>query len=270
MFEQPLTTDLSLPLQELIFIIIFYFLAILVNRVSGRVARRLMRLSRFAPKGRRPSASRQNTLHGLYSGAITFFAFALATLFSLSIFIDAQTLVWMVGLFSTAFGLGARPLFSDFLTGISFIFEDTFEVGEKVELLGLPGGSVEGVIEEVNLRTTLVRATSGEPYQVPNGEIRVVRNFSRGRFSEANIKIKIPSSDLNIVLPLLEQLGHEAITLLPNLLEPWKIISETGEIGQLTELTLVAKARFGNAAEMRPRLLTLVQERLEEANIALG
>jgi hypothetical protein len=53
-------------------------------------------------------------------------------------------------------------------------------------------------------------------------------------------------------------------------LEPWKIISETGTIGQQTELTLVAKARFGKAAEMRPRLLTFVQEKLSEADIPLA
>ena len=47
------------------------------------------------------------------------------------------------------------------------------------------------------------------------------------------------------------------------------MISETGTIGQQTVLTLLAKARFGQAAEMRPRLLALVQERLAEAGIAL-
>jgi hypothetical protein len=42
-----------------------------------------------------------------------------------------------------------------------------------------------------------------------------------------------------------------------------------GVIGQQTELTLLTKARFGKAAEMRPRLLALVQERLAQAGIVL-
>ncbi len=270
MLNQQFFPFIPLPLQQFILIIFFYFLAWIIHRLSGRIAKRFMKLSRFGPKNRQPSDSRQNTLHGIFSGGITFLAFLLATLWSLSMFIDAQTLVWMIGLFSTAFGLGARPLFSDFLTGAGFVFEDTFEVGEKVELVGLPGGNVEGVVEEVNLRTTLIRAMSGEPYLIPNGEIRVVRNFSRGRYSVANVKLKVASHDLNRALDLLESLGEEAIVLLPNLLEPWQVISESGEISQLTELTLVAKARFGNAAEMRPRLLTLVQERLAQAEIPLG
>jgi hypothetical protein len=56
---------------------------------------------------------------------------------------------------------------------------------------------------------------------------------------------------------------------LPNLIEPWRVISETGIIGQTAELTLLAKARFGQAAEMRPRLLALVHKALEDENIEL-
>jgi hypothetical protein len=47
------------------------------------------------------------------------------------------------------------------------------------------------------------------------------------------------------------------------------VISKYGEMGQQTELTLLAKARFGKAAELRPRLLALVQEHLAEADIQL-
>ena len=146
----------------------------------------------------------------------------------------------------------------------SFIFEDTFAVGEKVEIL-----AIDGIIESITLRTTWLRAPTGELYTIPNGDIRVVRNFSRGRFSMSNVTLKIPAAELERAVPLLENLGHEAMDGLPNLIEPWRVISETGIIGQTAELTLVAKARFGLAAEMRPRLLTLVHKALEEENIEL-
>jgi small conductance mechanosensitive channel len=129
--------------------------------------------------------------------------------------------------------------------------------------------SAAGVVEHVSLRTTWVRSATGELFVVPNGDIRTVRNFSRGRFSMANITIKIAAADFQQTLPLLTELSHEAVTLLPNLLEPWKIISESGTIGEHAELTLIAKSRFGRAADMRPQLLALIQERLTEADIAL-
>jgi hypothetical protein len=97
-----------------------------------------------------------------------------------------------------------------------------------------------------------------------------VRNFSRGKFSTANIKIKIATSDLSEAIALLEALGEEAMDLLPNLIEPWQLISETGEMGQQTELTLMAKARYGEAGETRPRMLKLIHERMEKAGIELA
>ena len=245
-------------------IVLYFLLAWLIQRLSGRIARRLVRVNRFSQ--RRPlRPERQTTLYSLIASFISFIVFTVAILFTLNLFVDTDTLVWMVGLFSAAFGLGARPLLSDFLTGISFLFEDTFDVGEKVEML-----SVEGVVEKVNLRTTHLRAPTGELFVMPNGEIRMVRNFSRGRFSIAKITIKLPGADVSSALVVLEELATEAVALLPNLLEPWQVISESATIGQQTDLTLIAKARFGKAADMEPRLLALVQERFHEAGIVLG
>ena len=243
---------------------LYLLAAWLISRFSWRMAGRLLRLNRFRAEKYRLRPERERTLRSLLASLITFVVLIAAVLLSLSLFVGNDTLVWMVGLFSAAFGLGARPLIADYLTGIGFLFEDTFDVGEKVEILG-----VEGVIERVYLRTTLLRSSTGELYVIPNGEVRLVRNFSRGRFSPANVSINISSDDLNRALPLLEELGKEAMLLLPNLLEPWLVISESGMIGQNAELTLVTKARYGLAAEMRPRLLALVQERLKEVGIEL-
>lgn len=242
-----------------------YLLAWVVHRLARWIARALVRLRCLTRNQPQLRPERCKTVQSVIASGISYSAFAAATVASLARFVRLDTLVWVVGLFSAAFGLGARPLISDVLTGIGLIFEDTFAVGEKVEILG-----VQGVVEVVNLRTTCMRAPTGELYVVPNGEIRVVRNFSRGRFSTAKLKLKIASADLGSALPLLEELGKEAVAMLPNLLEPWQVISESGTIGQETELTLLAKARFGQAAEMCPRLLALVQERMSEAGVTLA
>ncbi|MCJ7626188.1 MAG: mechanosensitive ion channel family protein [Anaerolineaceae bacterium] len=254
-------------MDEIIRILIYFASAWVVAFFLKRLVRRAIRLGRLVPRSRKPSHQRQQTLQSLVSSAINLIVFIIATLASLGLFIQPDTLAWMVGLFSAAFGLGARPLISDYLAGLSFIFEDTFAVGEKIEIYGPP--VIEGVVEAINLRTTMLRSPTGEMYVTPNGEIRTVRNFSRGKFSIANVTIKISASDLGSTITILEALGEEAVVLLPNLIEPWQVISPKGVIGQFTELTVVAKARFGKAAVMRPLLLNLVQERLLEAGIAL-
>ena len=258
-------TSLEITLTQFVVPIVGAFLvAYLVHRLADRIAGRFVRLGGYVPQSTPVRLERQRTLHGLFSSMISFAAVLVAILFSLSRFVDANTLVWMVGLFSAAFGLGARPLISDWLTGIGFIFEDTFDIAEKIEIQG-----VEGVIEKINLRTTHVRAPSGELYIIPNGEIRIIRNFSRGRFSMANITLKVHAADLEVTLAALDSLALDAVVELPNLLEPWQVISTTGAAGGMTELTLLARARFGMAAVMRPRLLDLVQKRLAEIGIVL-
>jgi moderate conductance mechanosensitive channel len=252
-------------LRQLGLIIIYYFIAWLISMVFRQVLRRIMRLKSLSNGDQEARRERRKTLHGLWRNAITIVLFGMASLASLSLFIDVDTLIWMVGLFSAAFGLGARPLISDFLTGIGFIFEDTYDIGEKVELL-----ETEGVVEKINLRNTWLRSPTGELYVIPNGEIRLIRNFSRGKFSSACVSLKIHSTDIGRALALLEELASEAVVLLPNLLEPWQVISKEGLLGQQAELSLVAKARFGKAAEMLPRLLALVQERCVAANIELA
>ncbi|MGD8967646.1 MAG: mechanosensitive ion channel [Anaerolineae bacterium] len=248
----------------LIRIAVLYAGAWLVHLLIHRLEGRISQLIHLAARHRAPGPERRATLSGLIASTVSFVAFTAATLISLGQFVQPDTLVWVVGLLSAGFGLSARPLISDVLSGINFIFEDTFAVGEKVEIL-----DVQGVVEAVNLRASWIRAASGELYVVPNGEVRVIRNFSRGHYSLANIGLKVAAADLDRTLTLLEDLGEEAVARLPNLLEPWQVISASGMLGQQAELTLLAKARFGRAAEMRPRLLAFVHERLAAADIAL-
>jgi len=205
---------------------------------------------------------RQKTLNGLLRGIIKVTLFSMAGVMSLGRFVDSSTLIWLIGLFGAGFGLSARPIISDIMAGASFIFEDTFEVGEKVEIQG-----IEGVIESTTLRTTWLRSPSGEIFTIPNGDIRTIRNFSRGRFSPANITLKIHAGDLARTINILEQLGQDSMDTMPNLIEPWQVITVSGEISQITELTLLAKARFGKAAEMRTRLMSIVQTKLTSENI---
>jgi len=243
----------------------FYIAAWLVNLLAWRIAGISLRLGLFAPKGRQPQPKRQATLRHLIASAVRSLGLVAATLASLAQFVRPETLIWLVGLFSVAFGLGARPLVSDFMAGFYLIFEDQFSVGDKIEVL-----EIEGVVEAVSLRTTALRGPRGNLYIIPNGEIRVVRNFSRGQFSRADVTVKLASRDLQRALPLLEGLGQEAVHLLPSLIEPWKVISEKGMMGQHTELTLLIRARFGEGAELRPRILALIHERLSEAEISLA
>ncbi len=77
-------TITSLNLQTMLVIAAFFGAAVLISLFGGLLARRMVSLSRFAPEKRRPSKERTRTLQSLLSSGITFLAFVLAVLASLS------------------------------------------------------------------------------------------------------------------------------------------------------------------------------------------
>ncbi len=249
----------------LLLITVLVVVAFIFHRLSWWIASRLVRLNRISRRGRNLSLERQRTVQALLANSISFAALVVVAVVALTRLAGVENVIWMIGLFGAAFGIGASQHIRDILNGVSFIFEDSLAVGEKVEI-----DSISGVIEAVHLRTTLVRSPTGELYTVPNGDIRLIRNFSRGRYSMVEMTIKLASSDLSRVLALLEELGRETVNAEPDLLEPWQIITETGVLGQQTDLKLLAKARWGRGAEMRPHLLALIHEHLAEAGVEMA
>lgn len=259
----------SLTILFLLLLILFYFfIAYIASQFSHAIARLLLQATRFAPLPGRPSSSRAHMVEGLVANIITFLAFLIALLSSLSLFVQPDTLVWMVGLFSAAFGIGAKDVVADLLAGIGFLFKNTFTIGEKVEF-GDGTGAIQGTVEEVNLRNTLLRAPTGELYTLPNSGIRVIRNFSRSTFSSATVKFYVDSDDLVRAIDVLTALSHEAPLLLDDLLEPWEIITTAETVGSKTQLTILAKATFSKAATLRLQLMNLIYERLQAAEMAL-
>lgn len=250
---------------DAVMMLIIGLIAFLAIRFSKLIAIRLLRAKK--------EPNSPNGLDGravsLLSGLIKLITYVGLFLALLTFFVEASSLLWFVGLFSAGFGIGARPIISDYLTGISLIFEDSLEIGEKVEFPGVLGGSVEGVVESINLRTTLIRARSGEPLVVPNGEIRVIRNYSRANYSEIKVSFHVKSADAHQAVDILEEMAAEAVNLLENLLEPWTVLSQDGVMGATTSLQIVAHAKFGTGAIIRPRLMILVRERLATQGIEL-
>lgn len=263
------TNNTPITIQTLEIIAAFFAAALLISFLGGAIARRMVSLSRFAPKHRRPSTERTHTLKSLLSSSITFMAFLLAITATLALFIPASTLIWILGLFSAAFGFGAKPLVSDLLAGMGFIFNVTFDIGEKVEFF-LPPENIQGVVEEINLTTTLVRSSTGEMYTLPNGEIRIVRNFSRGKFSNANISLFVTPQDVGRATEVLKNLSSEIFPELDDLLEPYQVVGSNNLSGSKVEIIVAAKAAYGRAADLRLQLMHKIQERLHYENIELA
>ena len=82
-----------------------------------------------------------------------------------------------LGLFGIAVALGAQDLFKNLSSGIMILMERRFTVGDIV----LVSGEVEGVVEQIGFRSTLIRRFDSTPVMVPNYKFaeQSVTNHSR-------------------------------------------------------------------------------------------
>lgn len=248
---------------------LYLLLMLLVLGFSRHIARVLLGLNQLLPNEQRPTPDRRKTLEGLVGSLISLLAVVAAVIATLSHFVSAETLLWITGLFSAAFGLGARAMVADVVAGGRFIFRNTFAIGEKVEFTA-GATTVDGIVEEVNVTNTTIRSRTGELCVVPNGEISVIRNYTRAPYSIAKIKFTVKTEALARTLALLEPLGQEAVTLLPELSESWQVISTSDVMGPKTELTVTAHTEFAKAAMLKLRMFEVIYRRLGDAGIELA
>jgi len=89
------------------------------------------------------------------------------------------------GVAGLAIGFGAQSLIKDYFTGFFLLLEDQVRQGDIVELAGKAG-----VVEEVTLRYVRLRDGDGYVHFVPNGEIRLVSNRTRG-FARAVVDVGV-------------------------------------------------------------------------------
>jgi moderate conductance mechanosensitive channel len=168
----------------------------------------------------RTSERRENTLMKLLENILTYAVSFMAFLMILStLTIDVKALLAGAGIVGLAVGFGAQNLVKDIISGFFIIFEDQFSVGDQVRI-----GTLEGVVQEIGLRTTKMKSWSGELHILPNGSIIQVTNYSIYN-SKAAIDISVaPETDLikieQVILQFLETLPekYEDIVKIPELL----------------------------------------------------
>lgn len=155
----------------------------------------------------RTSERRENTLMKLLENILTYVVSFMAFLMILSTMnIDVKGLLAGAGIVGLAVGFGAQNLVKDIITGFFIIFEDQFSVGDQVRI-----GTLEGVVQEIGLRTTKLKSWSGELHIIPNGSIIQVTNFSLHN-SKATIDISL-ANETDIIRA--EQFIQEFLETLP-------------------------------------------------------
>jgi moderate conductance mechanosensitive channel len=122
--------------------------------------------------------------------------------------VNLGPLIAGAGIVGVALGFGAQSLVRDFLSGFFILLEDQFGVGDIIEV-SVGGEQVTGKVEKVSLRTTDVRAFDGTRHTIPNGNILMVGNRSRG-WARVIVDVSVAyTEDIDRVRGVLEELFQE-------------------------------------------------------------
>ena len=172
----------------------------LVERRRGRV---LVEASGALVSERR--RQRGETIGSVLRSIASFVIFGLAFVTALAeLGVELGPILASAGVAGVALGFGAQSLVRDFLSGIFMILEDQYGVGDLIDT-----GEAIGTVEEVSLRVTRLRDSSGVVWYVRNGEILRVGNHSQG-WSTAIVDVSVAyNQDIPTVQELIRATADE-------------------------------------------------------------
>jgi len=186
---------------------LFFLGAFLLDHAWRALLRRIkVAALRRDPANEKELERRLDTIGGVARRIGSISLFVVAFLMTLADFgVQVGPLVAGLGIVGVAVGFGSQFLVRDLITGFFLIAEDQFRVGDSVKI-----ADCSGTVETIAIRTVSVRALGGELHTVPNGEVRVVTNYSR-HWSRAVVDVSVArGADLAAVFDALKEAGLRA------------------------------------------------------------
>ena len=116
--------------------------------------------------------------------------------------VDIGPLLAGAGVAGIAIGFGAQSLVRDIASGVFFLIDDAFRVGEYIDV-----GEAKGTVEHISLRSVRLRHHRGPLNTVPFGEIKTVQNLSRD-WVLMKLEFRVPyDTDVERVRKIIKRIG---------------------------------------------------------------
>lgn len=132
---------------------------------------------------------RGRTISQLLRSVGRVFIVTIAVLLTFNVFINIAPVLAGAGILGLAVSFGSQSLVRDIISGFFILLENQFAIGDVVETAGK-----SGVVERMTMRVVVLRDLDGTMHIIPNGEMKVVSNKTRG-WSRAVVDIAVPYSE---------------------------------------------------------------------------
>ncbi|MDY0257851.1 mechanosensitive ion channel family protein [Gudongella oleilytica] len=258
------TEDGSLNLLGKAAVIIVIFTTIfIITRVVNHIVDKTMnnrRLTRLQINDRR-----MNTLSEILKKVVKYILVFIGIVVSLDLFnINTTSIIATAGIGGLAIGFGAQSLVKDIITGFFILLEDQYAVGDYVKI-----GGLEGIVEELGVRVTKLRDFTGELHIIPNSNVQIVTNRTRGAM-RALVKISIAyEEDIERAIKVLEKVSEDLAKSNENIVEGPTVLGVTEFGGSDVVLTVVAKTKPMEQWAVERALRKSIKEAFNRENIEI-
>jgi small conductance mechanosensitive channel len=173
-----------------------------------------------------------------------------------------------VGIAGLAVGFGAQTLVRDVISGLFILLERQFDVGDYITTKG-----ISGTVESVTLRATIVRDSDGTWHVIPNGEIRILSNRSRG-WARAIVDVNIGYQEsidraIAALQAVAEGLSRDP-TFGPLLTEAPQVIGVQEVTKSAVTLRMTVRTLPGKQEDIRRELKRRIKERFDSEGIQIA
>ena len=186
-------------------IVAVLIIAFILTRLLKAAARHLSGLS---TREALPSAFRAQQIRTISSVIYSVGVFIILFVAALQILpllgINMGPLLASAGIAGVAIGFGAQTLVHDFINGFFILVENQYDIGDTIKIAG-----VQGTVEEMTLRLTVLRDADGTVHNVPSSQITIVSNLTRD-WTQLSLHISVAyKTDSDTVIKLLREVGDE-------------------------------------------------------------
>ena len=169
------------------------------------------------------------------------------------------------GVVGVAVGFGAQTLVKDIISGMFYLLDDAFRVGEYIV-----SGSYKGTVESFSLRSIKLRHHRGPLFTVPFGELGAVQNLSRDWVID-KIQVGVTyDTDLARVKQVIKQVSREIMAepeLAQVILEPLKSQGVYAMGDFAIQVRMKIKTRPGEQFVVRRVIYDKIKKAFDEAGI---
>lgn len=249
---------IDMSIKILIFTILYFF----IKKIGTHMINRSFKKYR---KKEILSSSRIDTITSLSLNIFYYIIVFIYIYILLSIFgIPVGTLVAGAGVVGLAVAFGAQGFVSDIVTGLFIMLEKQIDVGDYVSIAG-----VEGNVETVGLRTTQVRSLNGTLNFIPNRNITVVSNQSRG-YMRALVDVRVtPEADLDEIRSIIEEINQHFVKAHPEIVDGPTFLGLQDLGNGALAVRVVAHTQNGSQANVQRLLLKEYIDALTVAGITI-